>query len=116
MTMPKDTWDWSEGNYNGTFEIQYEYSYSKYNFTGYSQYYVDTKASRNKWTAASDYYIVYLLKGTGQGTIVTSYEWDSTDWETVRFYNLDAGTKYTICISKANDTSILSGEFTVRPE
>ena len=57
---------------------------------------MDTKASRNKWTAASDYYIVYLLKGTGQGTIVTSYEWDSTDWETVRFYNLDAGTKYTI--------------------
>lgn len=111
--MPDQTWDWGNGNYSGTFEIDYEYSYTKYYFTGYSQYYVDTKASRDKWTAASDKYTVYLMKGSNQGTIVTSYEFDSTDWTKVRFYNLDSGTKYAVCFAKANDGSTLSGEFIV---
>lgn len=111
--MPKQTWDWSDGNYSGWFEIDYEYSYTLYNFTGYSQYYVDTKASRDKWTPASDVYTVYLMKGSNQGTIVTSYEFNSTDWTRVRFYNLDSGTKYAVCFAKANDNSTLSGEFVV---
>lgn len=113
-TMPKETWDWNEGDYSGTFEIQFEYSYTLYNFTGYGTYYVDVQASRNIETAASDNYTVYLMKGSGQGTIATSYSFDSTDFETVRFYNLDPGTKYSICFSKANDGSILSGSFKVR--
>ena len=110
-TMPTQTWNWSNGKYSGTFSIAYEYSYTQYNFTGYSQYYVDTKAARDKWTAASDNYTVYLMKGSGQGTIVTSYSFNSTDWKTVRFYNLEAGTKYAVCFGKANDGSTLSGYF-----
>lgn len=114
--MPTKTWDWDNGAYEGTFEISYEYSYSLYNFTGFSEYYVQTKAKRDKWTAASDVYTVYLMKGSGQGTIVTSYQFDSTDYTTVRFYNLDAGTKYAVCYSKANDGSTLSGSFKVYTE
>lgn len=111
--MPEQTWDWSQGDYTGWFEIDNEYSYTLYNFTGYSQYYVNTKASRDKWTAASDNYTVYLMKGSGQGTIVTQYSFNSTDWTRVRFYNLDSGTKYAVCFSKANDGSTLSGDFSV---
>lgn len=112
-SMPSKTWDWTKGDYTGSFSISYEYSYSLYNFTGYSQYYVDTTASRDKETAASNYYKVYILKGSGQGTIVTSYEWNSTEKKTVRFYNLESGTKYAICIAKANDGSTLSGDYKV---
>ena len=114
-SMPNQTWDWSKGKYSGDFEISYEYSYTKYNFSGYSQYYVDTKAERDKWTAASNNYTVYLMKGSGQGTIVTSYSFNSKDWKMVRFYNLDPGTKYAVCFSKANDGSTLSGMFYIYP-
>lgn len=38
-SMPRETWDWSKGKYSGDFEIAYEYSYTQYNFSGYSQYY-----------------------------------------------------------------------------
>ena len=112
-TMPTQTWNWGNGNYTGSFEINYEYSYTAYNFNGYSQYYVETKASRDKWTAASDNYTVYLMKGSGQGTIVTQYSFNTTAWTKVRFYNLDPGTKYSVCFSKANDGSKLSGNFVV---
>ncbi|MDD3415184.1 MAG: hypothetical protein PHY47_14430 [Lachnospiraceae bacterium] len=112
--MPSSTWNWGSGTYSGNYSISYEYSYTNYNFNGYTQYYVDSKASRNKWTAASDNYTIYLMKGSGSGTIVTSYSINSTDWKTVRFYNLDAGTKYAVCFSKANDGSTLSGSFSIR--
>ena len=59
-------------------------------------------------------YTVYLMKGNGQGTIVTSYQLNSTNLKTIRFYNLDAGTKYAFVISKANDGSILSGTIKVK--
>ena len=113
-SMPSATWDWGKGNYSSNFSVNYEYCYTQYYFTGYTQYYTDTKASRNKTTPASDYYTVYLMKGNGQGTIVTSYQLNSTNLKTISFYNLDAGTKYAFVISKANDGSILSGTIKVK--
>ncbi|MGN0408597.1 MAG: hypothetical protein ACI4EJ_10070 [Bacteroides sp.] len=115
-SMPSSTWDWNNGSYSGSFEISYMYSYTRYNFTGYSRYYVESKASRDIWTAASDKYTIYLMTGTGQGTIATSYTVDSTDWVTIEFYNLDPGTKYAVCFSKANDGSTLSGGFYISTE
>lgn len=112
--MPSTTWSWNSGNYSGSYSINYEVSYSLYNFSGYSQYYVDSKASRDIWTAASDNYTVYLMQGSGQGTIVTQYNINSTEWQSIRFYNLQPGTKYAVCFSKANDGSKLSGSFYVR--
>ena len=113
-SMPSSTWDCNNGSYSGSFSIQYEYCYTNYYFTGYSQYYVDVIASRDIWTAASDNYTVYLMKGSGQGTIVTSYNVNSTNWQTIRFYNLTPGTKYAVCFAKANDGSNLTGYFYVR--
>ena len=111
--MPTQTWDWSNGSYSGSFEIAYEYSYTQYNFTGYSEINVAVCASRDRYTPASDNYTVYLMTGTGQGTIASSISFNSTDWKGVRFYNMDPGTKYAICFAKANDGSVLSGSFNI---
>lgn len=113
-SMPSSTWSWSSGDYlNRSFSINHSYVYTQFLFTGYSEYYTTTSARRSHWTPASDYYTVYLMTGTGQGTIVASHEINSTNSIRVRWFNLNAGTRYAYAIGKANDGSTLSGTISV---
>lgn len=116
-SMPTETWDWANGNYVGYFEVALQYCYTRYNFTGYSELYAYTQASRNKGSAAGDTYTVYILTGNGIGTIQTSIQINDTNVHHLYVYNLDPGTKYAFAISKANDNTVLSGSIDViRPD
>ena len=112
-SMPKDTWDWSDGTYSSSFEIDYEVCYTRYNFTGYSTLYVVTEAERDKYTPASDVYYLYVLTGSGQGTIQTSIELNTTDLVHMEISNLKPDKKYAFAIVKANDGSRLTGTISV---
>lgn len=112
-SMPTETWDWSEGTYSASFEIHYEVSYTSYNFTGYSTMYVVTQAERDRYTPASDVYYLYVLTGSGQGTIQTSQELDTTDLVHMEISNLKPNKKYAFAIVKANDGSIMTGTIKV---
>lgn len=114
ITMPTQVWDWSNGNYEASFSIQYELCYTRYKFTGYSTLYVDTIASRDKETSASDVYTLYVMTGSGSGKIVTSQEINSTAWTYMEISNLKPGEQYAFAIGKANDNSILSGTIRVK--
>lgn len=112
-SMPTKTWDWSDGTYSAGFEIHYEVCYTSYNFTGYSTLYVVTEAKRDKYTAASDVYYLYILTGSGQGTIKTSQELNTTDPVHMEISNLKPNEKYAFAIVKANDGSVLTGTIKV---
>lgn len=112
-SMPKDTWDWSNGTYSSSFEIDYEVCYTRYNFTGYSTLYVATKAERDKYTPASDVYYLYVMTGSGQGIIQTSKELNTTDLVHMEISNLKPDKKYAFAIVKANDGSTLTGTISV---
>lgn len=114
ISMPTQVWDWSNGNYEASFSIQYELCYTRYKFTGYSTLYVDTIASRDKETSASDVYTLYVMTGSGSGKIVTSQEINSTAWTYMEISNLKPGEQYAFAIGKANDNSVLSGTIRVK--
>lgn len=114
ITMPTAVWDWGNGNYEAGFSIQYEFCYTRYKFTGYSTLYVDTIASRDKETSASDVYTLYVMTGSGDGKIATSQEINSTAWTYLEISNLKPGEQYAFAIGKANDNSVLSGTIRVK--
>jgi len=113
--MPTETWSWSSGDYlNHWFSIDHMHVYTNYLFTGYSTLYTETQASRDFWSPALDKYIINLMTGTGTGSVVTSYTINSTQYQTVRWYNLNPATKYAFTITKENDATQLSGTISVK--
>ncbi len=113
-SMPSSVWDWSNGTYQANFSIDYEYCYTSYKFTGYSTLYVDVQASRNIYTPAANVYKLYVMSGTGSGTIETSIELNTTSIVNLVVSQLNPGKQYAFVIGKANDTSTLSGTIWVK--
>ncbi len=115
MPSADKVWDWSKGTYTGTFEINYMYSYTRYRFTGYSTYNVITdEISRepdNGLTPGN--YSVYLMKGSGSGSIAKSYK--VTDYyANFKFYNCDPKTAYAFAVGKANDGSLMKCSISIK--
>jgi hypothetical protein len=117
-SMPTNTWAWNDGVYFTDFLVNTTALFSDYLFTGYSRYYIDIFGHKSGGPTEDNTYYLFIMTHetpiTGPlANVVSIYEINSPDLQSLSLINADPGQKYAVSVSMVIDGSFLGGNLYV---